>query len=228
MDKDKVLLTKSGVEKLEEERDNLINVERPRVIEELQLARSQGDLSENADYDAARDKQAQIEQRIKEIEYMLQNAEIISEEQMDLNVVKPGTTVTILDLSLEDYAYYEENNKVFSGAGFVIEHFGGETISIKEVPYFLGKLDSKKLFMEILDNLKGLGSGKTSEVKLNKIASMACRSAIKANDYLNHDEMEKLIEDLRYINDPFYCPHGRPIIIKFTEYELNKKFRRII
>ena len=78
MDKDKVLLTKSGVEKLEEERDNLINVERPRVIEELQLARSQGDLSENADYDAARDKQAQIEQRIKEIEYMLQNAEIIS------------------------------------------------------------------------------------------------------------------------------------------------------
>ena len=101
MDKDKVLLTKSGVEKLEEERDNLINVERPRVIEELQLARSQGDLSENADYDAARDKQAQIEQRIKEIEYMLQNAEIISEEQMDLNVVKPGTTVTILDLSLE-------------------------------------------------------------------------------------------------------------------------------
>ena len=64
MDKDKVLLTKSGVEKLEEERDNLINVERPRVIEELQLARSQGDLSENADYDAARDKQAQIEERI--------------------------------------------------------------------------------------------------------------------------------------------------------------------
>ena len=134
----------------------------------------------------------------------------------------------ILDLSLEDYAYFEENNKVFSEAGFVIDHFGGETISIKEVPYFLGKLDAKKLFMEILDNLKALGSGKTSEVKLNKIASMACRSAVKANDYLNHEEMDKLIEDLRYINDPFHCPHGRPIIIKFTEYELNKKFRRII
>lgn len=102
MDTEKVLLTKSGVEKLEKERDNLINVERPRVIEELQLARSQGDLSENADYDAARDKQAQLEQRIKEIEYMLQNAEIISEDEMDLNVVKPGTTVTILDLSEED------------------------------------------------------------------------------------------------------------------------------
>ena len=113
MDKDKVLLTKSGVEKLEEERDNLINVERPRVIEELQLARSQGDLSENADYDAARDKQAQIEQRIKEIEYM---ARFLGDEFHGIisgvtafgifveleNVVKPGTTVTILDLSLDD------------------------------------------------------------------------------------------------------------------------------
>ena len=97
MEQDKVLLTKSGVEKLQQERDNLINVERPKVIEELQLARSQGDLSENA-----RDKQAQLEQRIKEIEYMLQNAEIISEEQMDLNIVKPGTTVTLLDLSEKD------------------------------------------------------------------------------------------------------------------------------
>ena len=143
-------------------------------------------------------------------------------------VVQQLLVPTILDLSLEDYAYYEENSNVFSEAGFVIEHFGGETISIKEVPYFIGKLDSKKLFMEIIDNLKALGSGKTSEVKLNKIASMACRSAVKANDYLNKDEMEKLIEDLRYIDDPFHCPHGRPIIIKFTEYELNKKFRRII
>lgn len=102
MEQEKVLLTQSGLEKLEQERDRLINVERPKVIEELQLARSQGDLSENADYDAAREKQAHLESRIKEIDYMLQNAEIISEEQMDLNVVKPGTTVTILDLSLDD------------------------------------------------------------------------------------------------------------------------------
>lgn len=102
MEHEKVLLTQSGIEKLEKERDNLINVERPRVIEELQLARSQGDLSENADYDAARERQAHLEARIKEIDYTLQNAEVISEEQMDLNVVKPGTTVTILDLSEED------------------------------------------------------------------------------------------------------------------------------
>ena len=68
MDHEAVLLTLSGVEKLKKEKEHLINVERPKVIEELQLARSQGDLSENADYDSARDKQAHIESRIKEID----------------------------------------------------------------------------------------------------------------------------------------------------------------
>lgn len=134
----------------------------------------------------------------------------------------------LIDLSLDDYEYYKENKNIFVNAGFVIEEFGGNTISLKEVPYFLGKLDAKNFLLSIIDNLKNLGSGKTVEVKINKIATMACKAAIKANDYLTQLEMEKLISDLRYIDNPFNCPHGRPIIIKFTEYELDKKFRRIV
>ena len=104
MDHDAVLLTQSGVEKLKKEREQLINIERPKVIEELQLARSQGDLSENADYDAAREHQAQVEGRIRELEAMIKNAEIISEvdnaeDKKKKNVVKLGSTVKILDLS---------------------------------------------------------------------------------------------------------------------------------
>lgn len=134
----------------------------------------------------------------------------------------------IIDLSLDDYECYKENTEVFTNSGFVIEEFGGNTIALKEVPYFLGKLDAKNFLLSIIDNLKNLGSGKTVEVKLNKIATMACKAAVKANDYLTQIEMEKLISDLRYIDNPFNCPHGRPIIIKFTEYELDKKFRRIV
>ena len=134
----------------------------------------------------------------------------------------------IIDLSLDAYECYKENTEVFTNSGFVIEEFGGNTIALKEVPYFLGKLDAKNFLLSIIDNLKNLGSGKTVEVKLNKIATMACKAAVKANDYLTQMEMEKLISDLRYIDNPFNCPHGRPIIIKFTEYELDKKFRRIV
>jgi DNA mismatch repair protein MutL len=143
-------------------------------------------------------------------------------------VVQQLLVPTLIDLTNDDFCYYEENSNIFTMAGFNIESFGGNTIAIKEVPYFLGKLDPRNLFINILDNIKSLGSGKTTEVKYNRIATLACKAAVKANDYLNHVEMEKLINDLRYIDDPFHCPHGRPVIIKFTNYELDKKFRRIV
>ncbi len=143
-------------------------------------------------------------------------------------VVQQLLVPILIDLTTDDYCYYEENDAIFLKAGFIIENFGGNTISIKEVPYFLGKLDARNLFMNILDNIKSLGSGKTTEVKYNKIATLACKAAVKANNYLNESEMDKLINDLRYLEDPFHCPHGRPVIIKFTNYDLDKKFRRIV
>lgn len=95
---EKVLLTKSGIDKLKQEKEQLVNVERPKVIEDLQAARAQGDLSENADYDAAREKQAEIEARIKEIDVMLQNVQLIDEDSVDLHIVKPGMMVKLFDL----------------------------------------------------------------------------------------------------------------------------------
>ena len=143
-------------------------------------------------------------------------------------VVQKILVPILIDLTTDDFCFYEENLDVFSKAGFIIESFGGNTIAIKEVPYFLGKLDARNLFMNILDNIKSLGSGKTTEVKYNRIATLACKAAVKANNYLNESEMETLVYDLRYIDDPFHCPHGRPVIIKFTNYDLDKKFRRIV
>lgn len=143
-------------------------------------------------------------------------------------IIQPLLIPMVLELSIDDYECYTENKNLFEESGFIIDEFGDNTISLKEVPYFLGKLDSKKLFLDMIDNLKNMGSGKTIEVKINKIASMACRAAVKANDYLTEIEMKELIEQLRYIEDPFHCPHGRPIIIKMTNYELDKKFKRIV
>ena len=143
-------------------------------------------------------------------------------------VVQPLLVPSVIDLTLEDLSYYEENKEIFKNAGFSLEEFGGNSLALKEVPYFLGKLEAKGLFLSILDNIKELGSGKTTEVKYNKIATMACKAAVKGHDVLSEKEMIKLVEDLRYIDDPFHCPHGRPTIIKFTNYDLEKKFRRIV
>ena len=93
MSKKDILLTSEGFLELEEELNNLKNVRRPRVIEAIKDARAQGDLSENADYDAARNEQAEVEGRIKQIEFMLANAQII--EKSSNHTVDLGSTVTI-------------------------------------------------------------------------------------------------------------------------------------
>ena len=102
----KFLLTKEGKEKLEAEYQNYVEVLRPNVIRELSEARAQGDLSENADYDAAKKRQSEIEGRIAELEAMLQNYEIINSDNKNKNVIKLGSKVKILDLSENEEAEY--------------------------------------------------------------------------------------------------------------------------
>jgi DNA mismatch repair protein MutL len=136
-------------------------------------------------------------------------------------------TPLIIELGFEDYSYYEENKEIFKKCGFLIEDFGDNSVAIREVPMFLGKPDVKNLFYDIIENIKALGSATASELKYDKIASLACKAAVKANNKLSELEMEALINELRYIDEPFTCPHGRPTIIKFSLYELEKRFKRI-
>lgn len=96
MAQEKVLVTQEGLNDLLKEQEHLIHVVRDEVIEDLRAARAQGDLSENADYDAARDRQAHVEARIRELEIMLNNVQLISEKKGGQKVVKLGTTVSII------------------------------------------------------------------------------------------------------------------------------------
>lgn len=105
MDK-KIHVTQQGLEELQDERNNLIHVVRKEVIEELKAAREQGDLSENADYDAARDRQSKVEARISELEVMLNNIELIEEVKGASKVVRLGSTVVIYDEQLKQEFEY--------------------------------------------------------------------------------------------------------------------------
>lgn len=134
----------------------------------------------------------------------------------------------VVELSSHDFQMYLENKEIFDNTGFKIELFGDNTINIREVPILLGKPEVRTLFLDILDNLRNLGSGSAVEVKYNKIASLACKSAVKAKDELKDIEIKSLISSLDEIEDPFNCPHGRPTLIKITFNELEKRFKRIV
>ena len=106
MDK-KNLLTYEGLQKLESELHNLKVVKRKEVAQKIKEAREQGDLSENAEYDAAKDEQRDIEARIEELEKILKNAEVVVEEEADLDKVSIGCSVRILDCEYDEELDYK-------------------------------------------------------------------------------------------------------------------------
>ena len=108
MDKGKKnLLTYQGLQKLEDELQNLKVVKRKEVAQKIKEAREQGDLSENAEYDAAKDEQRDIEARIEEIEKILKNAEVVVEDEVDLNKISVGCQVKILDCEFDEILDYQ-------------------------------------------------------------------------------------------------------------------------
>lgn len=102
MEAKKTLLTYTGLKKLEDELENLKVVKRKEVAGKIKEAREQGDLSENAEYDAAKDEQRDIEARIEELEKILKNAEVVVEDDVDLDTINIGCTVDVYDKEFEE------------------------------------------------------------------------------------------------------------------------------
>lgn len=138
------------------------------------------------------------------------------------------TPTIIVSLTLQQSALLEEYMDVFADFGFEIESFGGKEYSIRAVPDNLFGLAKESLFIEMLDNLSNETHGKPIDIIIEKLASMACKAAIKGNHSQSRQEIEHLIDELLQLENPYNCPHGRPTIISMTKYELEKKFKRII
>ena len=102
----KVVMTYDGLKKMEQELEELKTVRRKEVAEKIKEARGQGDLSENAEYDAAKDEQGEIESRIVQLENLLRNAEVIDEDVLKMDVVNLGSKVTVLDVEFDEEMEY--------------------------------------------------------------------------------------------------------------------------
>lgn len=107
MEAKKNILTYEGLKKYEDELENLKVVKRQEVAQKIKEARAQGDLSENAEYDAAKDEQRDIEARIDELEKILKNAEVIVEDEVDLDKINIGCQVKILDIEMNQELDYK-------------------------------------------------------------------------------------------------------------------------
>ena len=110
----------------------------------------------------------------------------------------------------------------------MIEEFGGNDYAVRGVPLDVYGYGEKEFFREILEELADEVISGTPESIRIRIATMACKAAIKGNMHLNRQEIEQLIDELLTLDNPYHCPHGRPTIISMTKYEIEKKFKRIV
>ncbi|MBQ0058758.1 MAG: DNA mismatch repair protein MutL, partial [Lachnospiraceae bacterium] len=148
-----------------------------------------------------------------------------AERKLSSQMISPPMVVT---LSSEEVALYETYKDAFTNLGFEIESFGGNDYKISAVPYTLERLGSRSFFKELLDHLEETRRLEDLEVYTKRVATEACKAAVKGHDLLPSSEAEKLIDELMTLEDPYHCPHGRPTIIAFTQAELEKKFKRIV
>ncbi|SJZ34148.1 DNA mismatch repair endonuclease MutL [Garciella nitratireducens] len=136
-------------------------------------------------------------------------------------------TPIYIDVSYQEYQLILEILPILKKLGFEIKSSGVNTIIVNSVPVLLGEPQNKNYLLEIINNLESLKNINESYEKEEKIISMACKSAIKAHDSLDNKEIYQLIQDLINTEQPYTCPHGRPTIIKVTQHELEKLFKRI-
>lgn len=134
----------------------------------------------------------------------------------------------IVSLNLQEEALLRANQAYFREFGFEIEPFGGKEYCISAVPSDLYGLAEEELFLEMLDHLAGEGEKDALELFTSRLATMACKAAVKGNHKMSALEADKLIDELLTLENPYHCPHGRPTIISMTKTELEKKFKRIV
>jgi DNA mismatch repair protein MutL len=134
-----------------------------------------------------------------------------------------------VNLSERETRVVEENRELLEDMGFELEEFGGTSFAIRSVPFIMGECENMGFFTDLIDRLTAIPASVKNiyDTKINEIATMACKAAVKANDRLSYTEAKALIEALLKLENPFSCPHGRPTIIELTKYEIEKKFKRI-
>ena len=132
----------------------------------------------------------------------------------------------VITLSGREYQLVRENMEIFKKAGFEVEEFGLNTIKLVGVPSMVEILNTKELFLDILDEIDGAVNSGRQEIENRFLATVACKAAVKANMSLSETEIVSLLDEMMSLENPFTCPHGRPTAIKMTKYDIERKFSR--
>ncbi len=136
----------------------------------------------------------------------------------------------VLSLTVREQEVLKQQEAVLNSLGYEFEPFGGNEYSVRAVPADLYSISEKDLLQEFIDSLaeEHTAGISNSTSFLERVASLSCKAAVKANHTFSTEEASALIKELLTLDNPYHCPHGRPVIISMSQYELERKFKRIL
>ncbi|WP_026574971.1 DNA mismatch repair endonuclease MutL [Bacillus sp. UNC438CL73TsuS30] len=132
------------------------------------------------------------------------------------------------EYSTDDFLKINENIHELENVGVFLEEFGLNSFIVRSHPQWLPKGEEKEIIEEMIEQLLSMKKVDIKKLREEAAIMMSCKASIKANRHLRNDEIQALLDDLRKASDPFTCPHGRPIIVHYSSYDMEKMFKRVM
>ena len=152
---------------------------------------------------------------------------LVAQEAEKKIVSQPLLSPAIVSMSRSDISFIEEHSEELENLGFEISSLGDSEMAIRSVPAQIDPNSVSSAFIEMVD--EWMHQSKTrKDALILSLATCACKAAVKGHDKLHDIEIKGLLEDLSKLKDPYHCPHGRPILIRISEKEIEKQFKRIV
>ena len=132
----------------------------------------------------------------------------------------------IISVTNAEQRLLEDNRDTLESIGLVVESFGERDIAVRTIPMILGETQTQDFIREVITELEN-GKEPTFEKKRTALLQTACKHAVKGGEALTEDELRSLLDTMIEKKVTPTCPHGRPLVVAITHYELDKKFKRI-
>jgi DNA mismatch repair protein MutL len=133
----------------------------------------------------------------------------------------------VITLSKKEWGIYKDNKELLIKSGFMVEDFGEDTVKLNGVPTILLELETKELFVDILREINKVARTSKQEIEEKFIATIASKASEKSNPVTKKEDVEKLLNQLLILKNPFVYTDGKTLAMKMTKYDIEKKFSRI-
>lgn len=157
------------------------------------------------------------------------NYEYFKEKFSHLDLTMQPLIVPLqFDYPMSDFLIIEERKHLLEKTGIYLELFGGHGYIVRELPLWMKNIDEHVFIDEMITQILKNNKVDVVELQEHAIATLSCKASLKANTYLSLNDMQVIFDNLMRCDNPYVCPHGRPTILFYSEYELEKLFKRVI